>query len=149
MLEKIQHLETLVAEAELRLRLIPESVWSDKSSVEKWSKKEILGHLIDSAQNNLRRLIVTQNERPEKVIYDQDFWVEAQNYQNADIDEIIDLWKLLNRQLIRSFSQLPVEKYHFTIDVGRVENEYLSMTELLIMYTDHLQHHLNQVFDKN
>lgn len=73
MLEKIQHLETLVAEAELRLRLIPESVWSDKSSVEKWSKKEILGHLIDSAQNNLRRLIVTQNERPEKVIYDQDF----------------------------------------------------------------------------
>lgn len=54
-----------------------------KSNPEKWSKKEIVGHLIDSAQNNLRRFIVGQYEgTPPHVVYDQDFWVKANNYQN-------------------------------------------------------------------
>ncbi|MCB0668584.1 MAG: DinB family protein [Saprospiraceae bacterium] len=145
MLVKIEQLESIVEESLVRIKLIPDSVWLEKSDPLKWSKKEILGHLIDSAQNNLRRVIVAQYDTQEKIVYDQDFWVQAQNYQLANTDEIIELWYLINKQLIRSFLQLPADKYHFTTNVGRTSIEFLNMEELLDMYIEHLDHHLNQI----
>ncbi len=46
-----------------------------KLSPTKWSKKELIGHLIDSAQNNIRRFIVAQYEENPAIIYKQDEWV--------------------------------------------------------------------------
>ena len=53
-------LEFIVREAELRLRMIPEPVSAQRSSRGKWSAKEILGHLIDSASNNHQRFVRAQ-----------------------------------------------------------------------------------------
>lgn len=72
MLTTIEHLHTTIEDNYIRLQLIPESFWSDKQYTSKWSKKEILGHLVDSAHNNLRRLIVTQYHKGQKIVYDQD-----------------------------------------------------------------------------
>ena len=83
------------------LYMIPELDWSAKPDPTKWSKKEVLGHLIDSAQNNLRRLIVTQYQPNDKIIYEQNKWVEANQYQTMSTRDIIDLWRLLNLQYHR------------------------------------------------
>jgi len=72
--------------------------WETKTSPIKWSKKEIIGHLIDSAQVNLQRFIRCTYEENFKLIYEQDEWVAAARYQDADIKEILDLWILLNRR---------------------------------------------------
>lgn len=148
MLIQIEKLKGLIRENHLRLKLIPESIWSDKSHPDKWSKKEILGHLVDSAQNNLRRLIITQKRANAKIIYDQDFWVKSQNYQHRETDEILALWHLLNEQLIHTFIKLPPDKYHLTTDIGRVQREYVNFPELLDMYIEHLQHHLRQILEE-
>ena len=62
--------------------------FSRKSSPEKWSKKEILGHLIDSAVNNLQRFTEIQfQDKPYPIQkYDQDQLVIANDYQNASIE---------------------------------------------------------------
>ena len=52
--------------------------WEYKASSEKWSKKEIIGHLIDSAMINLQRFVRCTYEENFKLTYEQVEWVEAQ-----------------------------------------------------------------------
>src|SRR5688572_27029542 len=84
-------LEQAINEYLPKLKLLPEQVVSKKPSPNKWSKKEILGHLVDSAQNNLRRFIVAQYEDNPKIVYRQDDWVRTNNYQNAVFEDLINL----------------------------------------------------------
>jgi len=74
-----QDLETIIDRHLPALKTIPEGEYTFKSSPEKWSKKEILGHLIDSAQSNIRRFIVAQYEDEPKILYNQDKWVVISN----------------------------------------------------------------------
>jgi hypothetical protein len=59
--------------------------WETRPAPEKWSKKEIIGHLTDSAQINLQRFIRCTYEENFKLVYNQDEWVAAQHYQAAAI----------------------------------------------------------------
>jgi hypothetical protein len=76
---------------------IMEPEFSHKPSAAKWSKKEILGHLVDSAQNNIRRFIVGQYDDLPKIVYKQDDWVALTNYQQYPSDRLIELWVLINQ----------------------------------------------------
>jgi len=53
------------------LRTINDETFHFKPSPTKWSKKEILGHLVDSAQNNIRRFVVGQYDERPKIIYNK------------------------------------------------------------------------------
>ena len=97
----------LVDEALLNFKHITDEDWNAKSNPTKWSKKELLGHLIDSAANNLRRLIVAQYEQGTKIVYDQDKWVAVQDYQAMDVQDIQNLWRLLNLQLSIVIGKIP------------------------------------------
>ena len=70
---------------------------SHKSSPEKWSPKEILGHLIDSAYNHHQRFLRANTQ--ENLVfqgYEQAFWVVANRYQARPSNEIIDFWYQAN-----------------------------------------------------
>src|ERR1700753_2074239 len=71
----IQHLTKLIGIYTKRLEALTEETYAWKPHPHKWSKKEILGHLVDSAQNNIRRFIVAQYEDTPVIGYDQDAWV--------------------------------------------------------------------------
>src|SRR4051794_27432292 len=75
--------------------------WATKPEPAKWSKKQIIGHLIDSAQVNLQRFIRCTYEEDFKLTYEQVEWVDAAHYQEANINELLGLWKLLNLQIAR------------------------------------------------
>jgi hypothetical protein len=68
----------------------------------KWSKQEILGHLIDSAINNLKRFTEIQFlPQPYHIIsYQQNELVIVNNYQYIPVDHLLQLWQSLNRQII-------------------------------------------------
>jgi hypothetical protein len=146
MLATIEQLKAIIEQNYIRLQLVPDSFWSDRSEPSKWSKKEILGHLVDSAHNNLRRIIVTQYHQGEKIVYDQNRWVAYQDYHHMPSNDLIQLWKLMNLQLIRTSQLIPSEKHHFTTDIGQKELEITSIEQLFEMYINHLVHHLNQIF---
>jgi hypothetical protein len=144
-LDKKNEILNLVNQAMIDFENISDETWNDKPQLLKWSKKELLGHLVDSAVNNIRRLIVGQYEQGVKIIYYQDEWVNYQNYQRAAIAEIIVLWKLLNYQISRVIENIPEEKLQNTCDTGKEKIEMHTLSFFIDDYIAHLKYHLNQI----
>jgi hypothetical protein len=136
-------LQKLINEWLPALKLVPEDELSFKASPSKWSKKEIIGHLVDSAQNNIRRLIVAQYEDLPTITYNQDLWVAANGYQKYDTQDLIQLWWGLNKQLSIIILNLPDEMRQ-----RQCQTEALHSLEWLASdYIKHLKHHIHQVLN--
>ncbi|MCT2408054.1 DinB family protein [Chryseobacterium antibioticum] len=135
-----------IVDAELqRFETISEEEWAYKISPEKWSKKEILGHLCDSALTNIRRFVVTQYKENDNIVYDQDFWVKAQNYQNVPFSEVIGLWKSLNLQIVHTVENIPDEALQRTCDTTKTVPQAFTLEYIIQDYIDHLQYHLKAI----
>ncbi|WP_259070289.1 DinB family protein [Mucilaginibacter sp. X4EP1] len=119
--------------------------WDEKQAIDKWSKKQIIGHLIDSAQVNLQRFVRCTYEANFKLIYQQEQWVKVQRYQETDIEDLLILWKLLNKQIIRLFEDYPQDRFDVQCDTGRDEPSLHTVSWLALDYVDHLHHHLKQI----
>lgn len=119
--------------------------WSYKPQPHKWSKKEILGHLIDSAINNLQRFTEIQYvPKPYTVRpYQQDQLVTANGYQQRDITEVVALWTALNRHIAHVIQQQDQKTlaYEVLLPEGTSENLQWLMADYLV----HMQHHLRQI----
>lgn len=143
------------AAAELRLMVttystaftaLQEEDFVSKPNPDKWSKKEIVGHLIDSAQNNLRRFIVGQYESvPPHIVYDQDFWVKVNNYQNMTSMDVIVSWMLVNFRICEVLENMPAENYSQQCNTGKGAEQLYSLEWLAQDYVRHMKHHINQI----
>ncbi|MEM8969958.1 MAG: DinB family protein, partial [Bacteroidota bacterium] len=82
--------------------LVWEAELIEKPTPNKWSKKEVLGHLIDSAINNHTRLIQIQIEPQLLVIekYAQDDWVRLHQYQEWNTEVLVRCWQSHQHQII-------------------------------------------------
>ncbi|MFN0216335.1 MAG: DinB family protein, partial [Saprospiraceae bacterium] len=111
----------------------------------KWSKKEILGHLIDSASNNQHKFVRTiqADKHLEFVGYAQNFWVEAQGYNDENWLEIIALWEYYNRHLAHIIRNTPAEQLENTISIDG--SQPFTLRFIMADYGEHLRHHLNQI----
>ena len=152
-------LNSVLELTEKKLKTINEQQSSKKPSPDKWSSKEILGHLIDSSVNNMIRFVNGQF-KDDLVFagYDQNKWVEAQNYQNAGWDFLVDLWRLNNLQLVRLIESIPDEilkRPTTNHNFDQIEWKELSKSEPATMdyliddYIGHMKYHLNQIFKTN
>lgn len=136
-------LEAIVDKHMPALERIPDSKFDYKPSLAKWSKKEILGHLIDSAQNNIRRFIVAQYEEQPKIVYNQDKWVAITNYQHYSNTDLILLWQLLNKHICHMLKSMTPE-----MEERKIQTEELHTVRWLAQdYIRHLLHHLHQVLE--
>lgn len=117
---------------------------SNRPLPNKWSKKEILGHLCDSAINNIESFIKIQYEEPLYVIqsYNQNHWVIVQNYQDRSLDEIVNLFQALNKQVVNIVKNIPNEKLSNLCDIGN--NQYQTLEWLIKDYLEHLEHHIHK-----
>ena len=120
--------------------------WEYKISGDKWSKKEIMGHLIDSAQINLQRFVRCTYQQNFKLIYEQVNWVTAQHYQDTDVVEILALWRLLNHQIIRVIANYPADRVDIQCDTGEIAQQLYTVKWLASDYAAHTNHHLKQIF---
>jgi hypothetical protein len=139
----VSSLSAVVASTLPRLQAIPEDVASQKPAPNKWSKKEILGHLVDSAANNHQRFMRLQLQ-PEISLpgYDQDNWVRLNRYQQTPWREIITLWSAYNRHLatvIESLDEAALGHVWHAPD-GDLTLEFIASD-----YVRHLKHHLKQI----
>ena len=125
-----------------------QNIGDDEASVrplpDKWSKKEILGHLIDSACNNQQKFVRTMSEpHLDFVGYRQNFWVDSQKYNEADWDNLIDLWHAYNLHLAHVIENVNQENLANTITI---ENAGTFTLEFIMKdYVEHLKHHLSQI----
>ncbi len=122
---------------------IDEPAFSLKLSPVKWSKKEIVGHLIDSATNNHQRFVRGQFEDNPAISYDQNKWNECSYYQQMTKGNLIDFWTNYNEHLLELIRLIPKENLQRTCTM---KDGSLATLEFLIKdYVDHLEHHLRQM----
>ena len=123
---------------------LPKLTDTDSHVDEHWSRKQILGHLLDSASNNHQRFVRGQLTRDLSIAgYAQAEWVETQQFQDRDWSDLVQFWLAYNRHLLHLMSRVPEKHLDATIRIGT----YDPMTLEFVMtdYVTHLKHHLKQI----
>ncbi len=112
----------------------------------KWSRKQIVGHLVDSAANNHQRFIRAQEE-PALVFpeYEQNHWVRSQRYDERLWSDLVTLWESYNRHLAHVIAAIPEDRRSTRCVIG--DSEPVTLGFLVHDYIVHLQHHLGQMRD--
>jgi hypothetical protein len=142
--EKLRHFDQILVDALPRLKQISEAQSAERLSPGKWSRKEILGHLIDSASNNHQRFVRTQlSSEVSFPGYAQAQWVETQGYQSESWENLIQLWAGFNRHLLHVILHISEEKADNYCAVG--ESQPVTLRLLAEDYIRHLEHHLAQI----
>jgi hypothetical protein len=119
----------------------------------RWSPKEIVGHLIDSAANNHQRFV--RGQLHDALVfqgYAQEDWVRVQAYQEAPWSELVLLWRLYNQHLARLMEAAPEEQRtasraaHNLSEIGFAVPDGVATLEFVMRdYVAHLRHHLRQL----
>ena len=141
--ETAKALEEVLTVVTPQLQQFSPATAAERPAPGKWSKKEILGHLVDSALNNHQRFIRAQQGPIEMPGYAQEFWVQAQAYQDADWEMLIHVWETINRNLARVMQLIPAEALQQTCRIGN--NEPVTLEYLVTDYLVHMKHHLRQL----
>jgi DinB superfamily len=144
MLDNANHLKDVIAKTYPFLEAISDADAAIKPGAGKWSKKEIIGHLIDSACNNHQKFVRTMiSEKVDFTGYQQDDWVKIQQYQTGSWKVLLLFWKLYNLQLADLIEG---------VDPGRLQNKItidgkgpFTLEFIMKDYVEHLKHHLKQV----
>jgi hypothetical protein len=109
-----------------------------------WSRKEILGHLIDSASNNHQRFVrASLQDSLEFPGYDQNGCVRVQAPNEADWGVLVSLWAAYNRYLAHVIAHLPASKLEAPCRIG--SGDQVTLRFLAEDYVRHLVHHLEQI----
>ncbi|MFP5226536.1 MAG: DinB family protein [Acidobacteriota bacterium] len=142
-LEAARHLRQIVAACEAKFLAIPDEDASRSPAPEKWSRKQILGHLIDSAANNHQRFIRLQTTAELHFPgYQQNDWVRLGHYATRPWQDVVTLWVAYNRHLADVMEQiLPETLAHVWVwEEGSYTLEFIATD-----YVTHLRHHIGQI----
>ncbi|HEX2917187.1 MAG TPA: DinB family protein [Edaphobacter sp.] len=105
----------------------------------KWSAKEVIGHLTDSATNNLARIVRMQIASEHLPGYAQESWVALQHYREREWAEVIALWFALNEHIVWTIRHIPQASL---TNRATVAGSPLTLGFLIEDYIAHMQHHL-------
>jgi DinB superfamily len=123
---------------------LSEAAAASKPSDKKWSAKEELGHLLDSAANNHLRIVRTLFEdQPAMPKYEQERWVQVHVYQQREWCELIETWSALNRQLLMAAASIPDSDWTRTCTIGGAEP--VTLRFVVEDYVAHMAHHLSHI----
>lgn len=137
-------LTRIVDTAEKELRKVSEEHGQEPVLPGKWSHKQILGHLIDSASNNHQRFVrAALQDSLDFPGYNQDGCVEVQAVVEADWQTLVALWASYNRYLAHVVAHLPAAQLEVPCRIG--SNEPVTLEWLAQDYVRHLVHHLDQM----
>lgn len=142
--DAIERLRHAVRELPAVLARVSDAEASAPQGPGRWAKKEVVGHLIDSASNNHQRFVRGQLQPGQTFPrYEQDGWVRVQQYRAAPWAELIELWRAYNSHLARVGEAMSADARAATCRVG--DGDDVTLAALFVDYVDHLEHHLRQM----
>src|SRR4051812_5327499 len=119
MLAASTRLEKILNEVPTKFLQLTEEKVSAKPIPEKWSKKEILGHLLDSAATNHQRFVRMQIENDLPLLrYQQNEWVKVQQYQNRNWIDLVKFWMIYNMHILYILKNIDEDKLANVTDAG-------------------------------
>ncbi|MGA9118900.1 MAG: DinB family protein [Bacteroidota bacterium] len=145
MIEIAQLLKSKIDAARPRLLSIPETHAADKPYADKWSLKEILGHLIDSVANNHQRIVrMQQSVDIGNFTYEQQPWVSVQHYATEPWEDLVEFWYHYNTHLAHIIRHVDPGSLQHSCDMGYAKPATLKF--VIEDYVRHVEHHLGQIF---
>jgi len=140
----IEDFKRAVNESYERLAGLAEAESAEPISPGKWSRRELLGHLIDSASNNHQRFVRAQIDGgltfPD---YKQNDWVERQGYKDESWADLVLLWKSYNQHMLHIISRMSNDTLDALCAIGN--DEPVTLRFLVEDYFGHVKHHLKQI----
>jgi hypothetical protein len=153
----LEEFHQTIEQASGRLSSLSDDQAATAPSPGKWSPKQVIGHLIDSAANNHQRFVRAQfGDDLVFPGYDQEAWVETQRYNDEPWPQLVQLWRHYNLHLCHVMSAIPLEvrtKQRANHNLDRIAWKTVSTAEPVTLeyfmqdYVAHLRNHLNQIFD--
>jgi hypothetical protein len=126
-----------------KLRAISDAAAGEPRAPGKWSRKEIIGHLIDSASNNHQRFIRAQQGPLSFPPYEQNHWSSSQHCNERAWVDLVGLWHAYNAHLAHVIAHIP--DAHLAVPCVIEESTPVTLEFLVVDYVRHLRHHLAQV----
>ena len=142
-----RQIRSLILSVESQLSCMNHDEVGLKPDQRNWSKKEILGHLIDSAANNHHRFVrAVNNVAVLFPTYDQEEWVRIQHYNEMPWSFLVTLWSAYNRHLSHVIECIPVDAESSPCNIGK--EKPVALEFVVRDYFRHLQHHLKDILDE-
>ncbi len=140
-----EELRAIVAGVGQRLRALDDPKISIRPRKDKWARKEVLGHLIDSACNNQQKFVrMMQQPHLDFPGYRQDDWVDLQNWAAANWNDLILLWESYNRHIAYLIENVDEKFLDNTVTIEGAGPFTLEF--IMPDYVEHLKHHVKQIF---
>lgn len=156
--EVLEDFRRTIETAAERLLSMSEKESEAARAVGKWSPKEVIGHLIDSAANNHQRFVRAQF-KDDLVFpgYEQNEWVSVQRYKEESWPLLVQLWKTYNLHLLHVMASVPeeilrAERTEHNLDKIAWQtvstDEPTTLEYLMRDYIAHLKNHLKAVINE-
>jgi len=139
-------LRELVTHWEKKLGDLSTSTITKRKNAQDRSIKQIIGHMIDSASNNHQRMIRLQYHSSltfPDYLQENDLWVDLQDYQNAEWDNLIQLWKAYNLHIIQIISSVKQSSLNNTWK--NLKGKTNTLKQLIEIYPVHFRQHLEEI----
>jgi len=110
----------------------------------KWTRRQIVGHLLDSATNNRQRFVRAAIDGmyagPK---YAQDGWVAAHGYANQQWAVLLEWWRVEHQILAAVVDRIAEDRLHAACTVG--DDAPVTLQFLIEDYLSHQQWHMRQI----
>jgi len=127
---------------------LPEDVLAQRRNKQNRTIKQLIGHLVDSASNNHQRMVRLQYS--DNLIFpdytqDNDLWIKLQDYQHADWNNLLNLWKFFNLHILQVIKSVDADKldsswYDF-------EGNKTTLRDMIKGYLWHLHLHIGEIHE--
>ena len=139
----VSEFRTTLESASNKLPALPDP---ESAAAGQWSRKQILGHLLDSAANNHHRFVRAQiQDELTMPGYAQEAWVATQHYQDRSWSDLLAFWLAYNHHLLHLMETVPEYRRRNPIRIGG--DDPVTLEFLMIDYVRHLKHHLSQILE--
>ena len=141
----------LTNEWEIKLLSLSDDVISERRNRQNRTIKQIVGHMIDSASNNIHRIIHLQYQSSPLVFPDyasfgnNDRWIAIQDYQSENWNDLVLLWKFSNRHIAHIVEHVNLDK--LSNEWITASGEHVSLYSMITDYLCHFKLHLAEIND--
>lgn len=123
---------------------LDETLTEIRVSDDKWTLKEIVGHLIDSASNNHQRFVrlklSCEIEFPD---YNNIEWLQSQNHNNMRFSELLLLFFYYNKLIVNVILNIDDKSLNNRWNVSWDENSsFITLETLANHYVEHMKIHM-------
>ena len=144
-----QKILNLIKTWEPELLSLKTEVLTDRKNKQDRCIKQIVGHMVDSASNNIHRIVHLQYQQSPFIFPDyahfgnNDKWIAIQNYQEMDWFNLVQLWKFSLLHIVHVIRNINHEKLD-NIWLSAL-GEKISLRDMVISFPKHLELHLSEV----